>query len=273
MKQINITNGQGIIKIKTTDIGSYFTLKKPLSVIWCDCDGSIAQYFALTHYSKLEQKIITENLKSNLYDNYSEKTEDVFSDFKGLFELLENGTYEVNFEIFSKLDHWKQVDDLIFLAYNEDIRMTSSYLFDKYKKIEETSNAWKLQDKITYFSKWFYDDSCGHSNFLFTRAMETINFQQVKFYESEILNGKFPFAILMRKEFTHQEGNTMAHQDSGWYILDGHHKLLAYHNLKIPPRLLKIKQIVTNLEYDNFDITELEPVLMGCQLEHIRKNL
>ena len=273
MKQINITNGQGIIKIKTTGIGSYFTLNKPLSAIWYDCEGSMAQYFALTHYSKLEQKIITESIKSKLYDNYLEKTENIIIDFKELLGLLENGVYEINFEVFSKLDHWKQAKDLIYLAYNEKMEMTNTYLFDKYKKLEENSEWWKSKDKIKYFSKWSYDDSYGHSMFLFTRAMETINFQQVKFYESEILNGRFPFAIVIRKEFTHKEGNTITHQNSGWYILDGHHKLLAYNNLTIPPRLLKIRQIVTGLEYDNFDITELESVLMHCQLEHIRENL
>jgi hypothetical protein len=260
----NNIEGKGIIKIKTVTGGSYFMFENPLSILWSDCGGSIAQYFALTNYSHYEQNIIVDKLDRCLNADY-ENMDSLLTDFNELFNLMEVGKYVVTFEKeFNKGDWY----DSIILRYNNNDLLTNKEIFTENKKNIKIS-----QQKIDDYSKWFYDESSGHGNFLFTRAFETINQERVVFFENEIKNGKRPFVILLSKSFYSHIGDTISASDSGWFIVDGHHKLLAYQNLKILPAVLKINQVVTKEIYTNFDTRDLENNLMQIQLEHIRKNI
>ncbi|HEX6432421.1 MAG TPA: hypothetical protein VF008_32230, partial [Niastella sp.] len=129
------------------------------------------------------------------------------------------------------------------------------------------------KENICYFSKRFYNEIAGENTFLFTRAMESINHERVDFFETEIKNGRRPLAIVLRKEFTEEGINYIKHNNSGWYIVDGHHKLLAYQNLNIQPPILKIKQKVSESAYNNFNLLELKNVLLRCQYDNIKKSL
>jgi hypothetical protein len=265
--QIEISDGKSIIVIKSTDIGSYFVMEKPLSLIWNDCDGSLGQYFTLTHYSNSEREKMVNKTHEKLYNDYTNNELLIVRDLSDLFNLFENGLYEIIFE--------KEIDNNLFLSYNESLRMTNYILFLKQKQLESIStySNWNKKENIGYFSNCFYDDSYGENNFLFTRAMESINYKRVVFFENEIKEGKRPFAIVIRKEYTEKGIDPIEHQNSGWFIVDGHHKLVAYQNLKTRPAILRIKQIVSKTEYYNFNLSELSDVLMKCQYEHIKSNM
>lgn len=267
-EHLKITSGQAIVKIKSNDLGSYFVIDNPLSIVWNDCQGSIGQYFTLTHYSNIQQKYITEQIQNNLYNEYSNNNKKLIEDFSEFWRILENGEYEISLEPFLNSD------ESLFLSYNESLRMTNETIFNKWKSIEKNPTYVNLKntENVGYFSNSFYG-SYGDNCFLFTRAMESINNKRVKFFEEEIKEGKRPFALILRKEYTEKDIVSISHANSGWFIVDGHHKLLAYQNLNIAPPLLKIRQIVNQSEYDNFNINELDDLLMNCQLKHMKENM
>ncbi len=264
IENYNNKNGRGIIKIKTTTGGSYFMLDHPLAILWSDCGGSVAQYFALTHYSTYVQNSITNKLDSCIYNTYNNIAE-VTTDFKELFNLLESGAYHIEIEKEFKKGDW--YDDLV-LTYNENENLTKKQVFEHNKATTKIS-----QQAISTSANWFYDQSYGHGTLFFTRAFETINQERVAFFENEIKNGKRPFAILLRKTFYSHIGDSIESSHSGWFVVDGHHKLIAYQNQKQLPPFLKITEITTKENYFNFNTSDIEPCLMQIQIEHITNNI
>jgi hypothetical protein len=72
------------------------------------------------------------------------------------------------------------------------------------------------------FTSSFYPPSGEH--LIFTQPFETIDKQRVNYYQDIISKGQRPCAIVI------------CGGDAN-YILDGHHKLIAYKNLNINPPL------------------------------------
>jgi len=56
---------------------------------------------------------------------------------------------------------------------------------------------------------------------------------------------------------------------AAYYILDGHHKLLAYQNLNIYPPLALITHLPNNTNETEFNIKQLKDFLFPWQIKHI----
>lgn len=69
------------------------------------------------------------------------------------------------------------------------------------------------------------------------------------------------------------DGTTSISQfDSANFVLDGHHKLLAYQELKIYPPILSITSLAYKMEDLTFDFNELKSVIFPWQFEHLCKD-
>lgn len=96
-------------------------------------------------------------------------------------------------------------------------------------------------------------------NLLFTQPYSEINPERVKEYEGMILKGMRPKAVVLEAVFTdvtlYKGSQSVRTIRSPLFILDGHHKLLAYENLGISPELVRITKERTGKEgfYTNDD--------------------
>ncbi len=149
----------------------------------------------------------------------------------------------------------------------------------KYKYIGDVDKR-RLIDKTTYGFYPFTEDC-----FVATQPKEKLNSKRINYFKKEIKAGKRPFVLVYRDDY--DPINDFMSQN---YLLDGHHKLMAYQELGIaPPIASVIKDSIAlwqryinqpNLDYEmecptfwNFDIEELRPHLYPWQIEHMEQHL
>ncbi|MNJ91880.1 hypothetical protein D3C87_95350 [compost metagenome] len=113
-------------------------------------------------------------------------------------------------------------------------------------------------------------------NLMFTQRYSEINPERVKEYEAMILSGLRPKAVIFEAVFEDIEmykgSQSVTSVDSPQYILDGHHKLLAYRNLGITPEFVRISKERTGKdEYEkNINLYfEYEYLLTNDGRQHI----
>ena len=125
-------------------------------------------------------------------------------------------------------------------------------------------------DLLDYTTGSFYDAS--DKIFVATQPESEINEERVKYFENEISNGARPFAIIFNCYFHQITDGSDNSLDSAKYVIDGHHKLLAYNNLKIQPSIVELTYYPAGREDIAFNLEELIEVLYPWQVEHILKN-
>lgn len=112
---------------------------------------------------------------------------------------------------------------------------------------------------------------------MFTQPFETLDTKLIKYYEDKIKNGERPVAISIRVKRADQQDEE-SYQETGYnttkYILDGHHKLVAYQNLNIKPTYIVINRINRGMqdEHDESSLPNLNMYLFYYQIEHIVNN-
>jgi hypothetical protein len=200
---IKIENGRGHIDISSDGFTTCLKIKKPVALDWYDCAGSSGKYFAFT--SNYEKPALQFNeVLTNGNDDQILKT---ISEF---LQLFASGQYKISIETGKK-------DNEIHFQYKEGGNANFSY---------------------SYYNP-------AGENLMFTQSAERINTDSVKYYENLILNQIKPKALVFQAFFkdqgTYKDGSRWVHYlDSPMFILDGHHKLLAYKNLNLFPELVVI---------------------------------
>lgn len=89
----------------------------------------------------------------------------------------------------------------------------------------------------------------------FTATQRNLDDNIVNDYYNEILKGGNPSMVLL-----HIENSSM------FFVLDGHHKFMAYGKSKRPPKALIITKIGN--EYKSIDYTKKLATTMNCDLKH-----
>ncbi|NOQ74149.1 MAG: hypothetical protein GQ574_19230 [Crocinitomix sp.] len=84
----------------------------------------------------------------------------------------------------------------------------------------------------------------GLAPFLCVRDKLDLDIDVIESYKQNILNGINPIIISYRKDYGSETGDS--------YIIDGHHKLIAYHELKIEPKIWEIVKLHDEV-YDETD--------------------
>jgi len=105
-----------------------------------------------------------------------------------------------------------------------------------------------------------------------TQPTEKLDADRIVYYEDQIKQGVRPIAVV----YGYLVKTTHATLSVQNFILDGHHKLLAYEHLKMQPALLRIEKLYgSEKEIEIKDIdehAELKSRLLNCHLNHIKEN-
>mgnify|MGYP001168708426 FL=1 len=235
---VNIEIGENIIDILSDGFVTCLKIRKPVAVDWYDCAGSVGKYFACT----TDYELIAKQFNDILITGSDEEILNSISEFLKLFS---SGQYSV------------------FVDRNKRIEYELHY---EYQKVEN-------------FENYFYDYyNPSGENVMFTQSKNKINNEVIKNYEKLILSGLRPKAVLFQAFFndsgTYDDGSKwMSSFDSPKFILDGHHKLLAYKNLNVEPEyVLILKERIGQEEFSKNKTSlyfEYEYFLIDQSKQHI----
>ena len=191
MKEFTVRNGKGLIRLVTDDWSEALVIEKAVAVKWPDCGGSIAEYFALTPYPSAKQQELAAAIEAGLA---ATDEQEVLDGVGGFLELFENATYSVRLRSFSRpyILIFDHVDPLTGRAEPGSRFMANCYPEDL-------------------------------PTFVFTRSMDSVDRDRVAHYAKLIGGGARPRALVYRLESENCE--------TADFILDGHHKALAYDQL------------------------------------------
>ncbi|WP_343670318.1 hypothetical protein [Chitinophaga sp.] len=260
MKRFEVSNGLNIVSIALSSIGSYFSFQQPLTAVWYDCRGSVGKYLGQLPYDEKYREEIRRNITGSL-ELDTHNLDELYVLLLPLFKLFQNGEYTLNFH------RSKESEDKCgwYFEVNNPIHVD-----DGGRKLAEYRNWVKEQkekgggsgDIVDYTTPNFYEGNDWY--FIATQPESQINKERVRYFENKISNGERPFVITLRSCF----------EDivSAYYVLDGHHKLLAYQNLKVSPPVAEITHLPRNLMEVKFDIEKLIDALYPWQVEHIVNN-
>lgn len=274
----HITNGIGVIKIGLNESGSYFEFNNLQSIVWLGGGyGTTANYIRQLPYSEEYRKGIFNHVNHVTNENYINRPTEAINAIQPLFELLENGTYEITYSDSENRQFFLVEDDNSICSWNLYISKTSEYpdehtaiiAYKKFRKTNAKSNESFCPSIVDFSTDGFHVGSAA--NLIATQPFDAIDEERVKFYENEIKTGKRPFAITIEKYceiIDDVSDNSIA---SETFVLDGHHKLLAYQKLNIYPPILNIKSICSKEELF-FDWEKLKLSLFQWEYEHLTKH-
>lgn len=251
---MKIENSNNIIRIRFDGFLSCLFIKKPRAVDWPDCRGSVARYYACLPMNKWDREL------QNEIENRVSKVQSI-EDLKnsGFLDLLETGEYE--FELYK--------DQPTSIIYNTNLYNSNETIHLWTKKQLGNHRA-----STEHFLNGFYPYGM---QLMFTQPIESLNPERIKHYEDLIKKGERPVAIAIRVMISKQEDED-SYQDTSYnstkYVLDGHHKLVAYQNLGIDPSFILINRTSNGTinEYDETFLPNLKPFLFYFQIEHIINN-
>jgi hypothetical protein len=235
MPEIEVTNGQNIINIITDDLSNVLVIEKAVAVNWPDCMGSVAEYYAVSNYNYEKQKELTAGLNKAVIEG---SDTEIIAAINTFMDLFSNGSYNI---------YINEIDPEFSAIYSNHQRKRFSWL--------------KREDEK--FTSHFYP----HNNiYLFSRTYKSIDKKRVKEYVSLIQQGARPKVIV----YFHYYNDACF--NSPYYILDGHHKLLAYQELgmKIPAIYINKTDLVDKPS-DNL-LLQILHILNPTERKHVLKH-
>lgn len=273
MKKFTIKNGTDICSIGMSNVGSYIRFNEPLTMVWHDCQGSVGKYFCALPYNEEYRMTMRNNINDNLNNDFTDDIEALYQTLEPLFPIFRNGDYSLSFyankekeffQYYASFDHCTNIhfNDLeILFAHQPTVLSNAENIkneHQEYLKENKISKNHYQVNILEYSTSWIYD---GLESFFATQPKENIDQDRVKYFEEKIKNGERPFCII----FTASSSFARA----AYYILDGHHKLLAYQNLNIYPPLALITHLPNNTNETEFNIKQLKDFLFPWQIKHI----
>jgi hypothetical protein len=207
-----LSNGKGYIEIRTTQdspgsaIGLY-SHNKPVILNWCECSGTILQEF-LYHYSFTPEEDIAQ-LRHLVEVGFLED-QSLASQVQPLLSLLPSSEYELLLEDIP-ID-WFQGSNLIECLYHPEDAVT----------VMTTESSPKPPISLDYGLYYPYNH-----NFFATQSRASLSEDCILQWVEAIKQGVRPVILTIGMHIWDM---------SFEFILDGHHKMYAYHRLKIPPR-------------------------------------
>lgn len=283
--RIQNPNGLNLISIRVNEIGSYFHFKQPLITAWYDCGGSVAKFLAVLPYSPEYRQEVRNRLMSNLNEDYTNRSQELKALIDPLLLALPPGEYSINFHNGSA--GYYTSNTLLNGEYNYpwSLELGSATDVQKQKSIMQEYRQYVHEHKQPpvyapgsldgYATGSFYD---GQSlAFVATQPASQINEERVKYFEEQITKGERPFAIIFNCYFDQltkcEDGSWLDNSlPSDNYVIDGHHKLKAYHNLGLIPPVVEITHHPKTRDEIIFNVEDLMEALYPCDIEHMLKN-
>lgn len=238
MKEYLIEEGEGIINIVCDDFVSAIQLnEKSITATWPDCSGSIGRYIASSNFQNKE--LLASELNAYLNKSDKEQSENLIPNFLRLFT---NGKYQVNFH--NEIEEF----DLQYIGKHEAYK---DFSYNYYPVV--------------------------HRNFLFSQDVNSLDLERINHYRKLIEKGERPIALIyshlykMEKELK----GKFLYNDHVWsdqFIIDGHHKMVAYDELRVSPNYFHIRKILKLSELDFNSFGSVNGLLSTSEIEHFVLN-
>ncbi|RQO38133.1 hypothetical protein DBR39_14785 [Chryseobacterium sp. KBW03] len=255
-----ITDGKGLITLEY-DFNQYsecLTIgKEPALFLWDDCDDPGDENMVLFSITQENQNCINNALKEVDFNiDYTDKVEDLFQSLQSLLGLMQNGNYRLSF---SENKAWYIYSEAA--VFGEE-RLDKKGVEEEIRKYDE-----KLSQNLIYSYESYdaYRDTCCFNiyeyPFIAWKSEKEIDKELVKYYKDLILSGVRPFAVILKGKYGKDD---YFHE----YILDGHHKLCAYKNLKIEPFFAIIEFFPEEESEIKMDMERISQMLYPWQFNH-----
>ncbi|KPE49809.1 hypothetical protein AOB46_17735 [Chryseobacterium indologenes] len=255
-----ITNGKGLVSVEYDIHHQSECLSigmNPAVFLWDDCDDPGDENLVLFPINEENKNLINHALEGIDFEvDYTEREEDLFQILQPLLILLQNGNYQLSF---STNKTWNVYSNAAVFG---DERLDQGDVKEEIKKYDEKLLQNLIYDYNAYGS---YTNAHGFYRyeypFIAWKSKEEINIDLVKQYESLILSGARPFAIILTGKYLEKD---YFHD----YILDGHHKLCAYKNLKMEPLFAVIEFLPESESEIRQDIERISQLMYPWQFSH-----
>ena len=231
-RTVEITQGAGIIDIINDGFINAMVIEKPVAAHWPDCGGSVGEYYSVSKHSYQRQKELTATMNDALI---SGSDSEIFEAITTFLNLFTNNKY---FIAISEID-------IEFSEIGSDHSITYA-------------DTVADDDRFTY---WHYPN--GLDLYLFTRSNHTIDEARVAEYVEMISAGARP-KVVVYSVFNNYESD-----ETPCYILDGHHKLLAYQQLRINAPVVFISRTDDAEPPAKNILPQLLDVLKDCEIMHV----
>ena len=287
--KFTLTTGQDLISIGVCDSSTYLQFKDPAAIVWNYSRDGCERYYCLLPQCKVLRDEVANRLQDALNENYAETTQQFYEALQPLLSLFQNGEYLLSINPF--------VDNLLIWDYSTiqgfeanaqstslHKRKLSTQIEFALTNITQSGNVDEVKDgynkylldarkrnsgtktllDYTTFEVSFDLDEYDYEDYLMLYATQPQNsFKQdrIHFYEKKIKEGEYPIVLLFNTFFEPIRNGRTEH-----YVLDGHHKLLAYRNLNISPRFAVLTHLPQQVE---FDIERISELLFPWQLQDL----
>lgn len=276
--EFQITNSQNIISV-VLGIGNYLEIKQPVSLVMADFAGSVGKYLLQISYPHEERLRIHQAIQFQLNTDFSQREAELFQLLNPLLQLLKNGRYKLQYHrSFLDYQNVTRYDfDLgnVYFAQNLTDRKAYNrllpYLKHQLYLPPDEQHCYLKNPALNKFqTSSFYSWS---TYFVATEPRSRISRERVKHFKNRIAKGKRPFAIILNGFYEtsgiYDDGSRWrSHYNTANYILDGHHKLVAYHELKIAPPIVEITYLPTATEF-GVDFEKLARYLYPWHVQHL----
>ncbi len=217
---VTIENGQGIIEIVADGFSSCLKIRKPKAATWPDCAGSVAMYYAASILPDDERKELTRDLDTVLQ---SGSDDEIMAAITKFLQLFSPGKYSIHIH-----NDYAWTYDIVpgaSLAALNELQYTE------------------------HFTSSYYPFEA--SQFIFTIAPVLIDSRRVTHYEAMIKHGTRPKVLIYSHNYyiletPSEKEHYTSLWDSGYFVIDGHHKLLAYAQCKVAPCIVFIGKAEIN---------------------------
>lgn len=259
--EFKVENGQNLLAIGAYEFGSYLRFGTPCCVVL----DAFGQYYEETCYATLPQNLqyretIGRLSVDGLYENYSQRAEDLYQFIAPIVPFLKNGSYRLEFlanvegREFHRGDKVPDIDAL----YGLKVKRNSKAWQQMEEAEKEAIMSGSMEDTMTY--RMFGDEVDVYA----TQPEEALSADRIKYFENEIAKGKRPCIILFRS-FDRAQGEFKSY----YYLLDGHHKLKAYNNLKVVDVPIISISALVDVNDREFDLELLDQHLLPSHLEYV----
>ncbi len=239
-------------------------------MIWPDNGGSVAELLCMMPLTPAEREEMHAQITANLYDDFTDREQELYEVLKPLLGLFANGEYDLDFRAS------KTSEELGYTA--SDGRLVNYAWYTQYPQPVELARAGQLKRDykafcqkhqtdetnaglVDFTSSWEYPG--GADRYVATRPLNEIDEARVRYFEEQIADGARPWVLVVRAYYAPH------HNYSDNFILDGHHKMAAYNKLGIIPPLALITQYIPTHDDSHFDAEALATRLYPWQMRNL----
>ena len=262
--QIKAGTENPLFTVEVCDFGVFCKSFNCESIYWYDNKGSVGKYYNYLGKKKeiaiQKEKELNDKLLNLSISNLNEIKEDI----SGLLTILDLGIYSVNFQK-SEEENGKyglNYYNIIFPKFDKS-NLKEEELTDDFKmifnKLVSENGNYIPADIVDYSAISFYD---GCETFIIATKKESeLDNSRVEFYREHIKKGKRPPIIVLT--CTHKQSTLNS------FIIDGHHKALAYIQEKVNPALINISGEAKYVEDTLSKLKHASTLLFKDQFEYL----